>query len=455
MKTLKTALAELEAKANEAKALYAKGETATAEDLEQVKTLSAEMTALETEIEGIKAFEAEQAKNEARLNNLTQVQSFSLPTGDAQPKGSATSFTGTDSEKKAFRFGQWFKAAVTHDQKAMQYCKDNIGQFTMSGDSATAGGALVPTEFRADLQVLMEKYGALRQLVTPWQMTSDTQIVPRLTGGLTVYSPGQGTAITASDPTFDVVTLKADTFATLTYVPLELLADSPIQIGNMVFDLIAQAFAENEDNMFINGDGTATYFGRVGLATAFRKMDPSWNSTTLTNVANIAGAYVQTNKAFASQVIADLNGVEGLLPEYAEANAKWLCSKKYKVHTMNRLAYGMGGVTVAEITRSVGSSFNGFPVVTSPKAPSATAGAIDAAAGGIPVYLGDFQKGVAFGDRQSYTIAQSEHVGFASNVLAIRGTERIDFVVHGVGNYSATAASRVPGPIVCGISPHT
>ena len=37
---------------------------------------------------------------------------------------------------------------------------------------------------------------------------------------------------------------------------------------------------------------------------------------------------------------------------------------------------------------------------------------------------------------------------FEQDEIVIRGTERFDVVVHDVGNQSATAASRVPGPIV-------
>lgn len=455
-------------------ALKAAEEALAANDLETARTKQTEAAALRVELETEQASETlkrEVAANQKWANELRPIQ-FDAPTPSpvetptpakpreyATPAPYTTSFLGnTASEKaeRAFRFGQFFSAAIAKNPKAQQWCREHGVELSMSGDSATAGASMVPIEFRADMQVLLERYSGLRQCCTPWPMTSDTQQVPRTTGGLTVYSPGQAQAIGTSDPTQDMITLKADTFLTLTYIAKELVADSPIAIGNYLFDLIAQAFGAAEDDMFINGDGTSTYWGRVGLAAAFRQMDPSWNSTTLTNVANIAGAYVQSNKAFASQVVADLSGVDGLLPAYADnPNTRWLCSRAYRTGVMERLAYAQGAAAAAALTDAVTPRFMGFPIVVSQKAPRLPAGAIDAAANGIPVFLGDFTQGTAFGDRQEYTIDTDSSVGFASNTIAIRGSMRIDIVNHGVGNYSATAASRQPGPIVCGIGPHT
>jgi hypothetical protein len=52
------------------------------------------------------------------------------------------------------------------------------------------------------------------------------------------------------------------------------------------------------------------------------------------------------------------------------------------------------------------------------------------------------------GDRRQSALALSEHSRFANDEIEIRGTQRLDIVVHDVGNAHATAASRVPGPIV-------
>ena len=62
--------------------------------------------------------------------------------------------------------------------------------------------------------------------------------------------------------------------------------------------------------------------------------------------------------------------------------------------------------------------------------------------------FGDLSLAALFGDRRMTTIAMSEHLNFAEDEIAIRGTERFDINVHDVGNASGTASLRVAGPIV-------
>lgn len=463
--TLKEMTAQLEAKALEAQTLYAKGDAATTEDLEAVKTYAAEIKELEAQIAEKREFEAQAQANAARIASLNAPTPMSVPsvqpdpqttsTNYAVPRGHASSFsTSPNSEEKAYRFGQWFSANLGRNPKAQTWCREHgLMEFTMSGDSVTAGSALVPTEFKPDMQVLLERYSGLRQACAPWPMTTDTMQVPRTTAGLTVYSPGQGTAVTASDPTTDMVTLKADTFLTLTYVSNELMADSPVAIGNLVFDLIARAFGKNEDDMWILGDGSSTYFGRTGMETKIKALDTTYVvGATMTNPTYIAGAKIASNKAWSSLVMSDLTGVHALLPLYADnANTKWVMSKNFYAQVVCRLAYAQGGSTAAEVSNGVQPKLFGYPIVLTQSAARVT-DVLDKSVGGIFCYLGDFTQGVAFGDRQEYTLATSEHVGFASNVIGIRGSVREDIVVHGVGNASATAASRQAGPIVCLLS---
>lgn len=61
---------------------------------------------------------------------------------------------------------------------------------------------------------------------------------------------------------------------------------------------------------------------------------------------------------------------------------------------------------------------------------------------------GHLPSAARLGDRRQTTIAVSEHVAFSTDEIAIRGTQRLDIVVHDVGNASGTASLRVAGPIV-------
>ena len=78
MRALTDAMAELEAKATEAKTLYDRGADATAEDLESVRKLNAEIATLETEINGIREFEATRAANDARLASMAKPEPVAI-----------------------------------------------------------------------------------------------------------------------------------------------------------------------------------------------------------------------------------------------------------------------------------------------------------------------------------------------------------------------------------------
>ena len=101
-----------------------------------------------------------------------------------------------------------------------------------------------------------------------------------------------------------------------------------------------------------------------------------------------------------------------------------------------------GGVTEAGIMAGGQPRFLGAPVEFSQVLPATDANSQ------IVAFYGDIRLAAMMGDRRQTTIAMSEHLNFAEDELAVRGTERFDIVCHDVGNASATAASRVPGPIV-------
>jgi len=116
---------------------------------------------------------------------------------------------------------------------------------------------------------------------------------------------------------------------------------------------------------------------------------------------------------------------------------------------MKKLVYAAGGVTGTEINDGVRQrTFLGYPVEFAQSMPTAEANSQ------VCALFGDLQKAADFGDRRSETISFSDTavIGGESlwerDQLGIRGTQRFDINVHDVGNAHATAASRVPGPIV-------
>lgn len=132
--------------------------------------------------------------------------------------------------------------------------------------TTTSGSAIVPTVWAAQVIDKARNYAAV--------LRAGAQIVPmdakivqigRLTGDPTAAFRTEGSAITASDPTFDNVTLTAKTMSVLTIGSLEWFADSEPAGDALVEDAIAKAIALQLDKVALYG---GTNVGGVDLTAA-------------------------------------------------------------------------------------------------------------------------------------------------------------------------------------------
>jgi HK97 family phage major capsid protein len=358
--------------------------------------------------------------------------------------GALKNFKGPDADEKAYKFGKFCLATWNGggpaSENARKYCEEHglIGK-AQSETVNTAGGFLVPTEFENSLIDLRLQYGVFRRNARIVPMASDTKVIPRRTGGLTAYFVAENAAITESDKTWDQVGLTAHKLATLTRYSSELGEDALIDVGDDLAGEIAYAFAQMEDACGFIGDGTSTYGGMQGASPRILGLDAT--------VANIAGIRVQgVTGAWANFTLNDYGDLVGRLPSYAyqPGKVKWYCHPNLYGGSMAPLAFAAGGTPASEVVNGVATKkFLGFPVEDVNVLPSAI-GTADA----IVALFGNLELAAAFGDRRQTTIAMSSDRYFDTDQIAVRGTERFDINVHDVGNASATAALRVPGPIV-------
>lgn len=449
--------AQLTEKQTAIEALIAKGEGLSAEELSSVKALDGELDVIHGQIKELKSLEEIQRKATERREFLTAPETH-LPVPAApreQPDelfksmramrgGQAKFFKGCEPyaenrrpAEQAYRFGMWTLAYAAKNEYALRWCKDHgLQAKTMVEGFNDTGGALVPDEFENTLIDLRETFGVFRQYAHVRTMASDTQIVPRRTGGLTAYAVGEAAAITASDMAWDNVTLVAKKWAVLSKLSSELNEDAVIDLGNTLAGEIAYAFSEKEDQCGFNGDGTSTYHGIVGVREKIKALSGT--------IANIAGLVVGAGNAYSELILANFEDVVARLPQYADTpNASWFVHRTLYFGTMVKLALAQGGSTGAEVYNNPNDRrFLGYPVVLSQVMPSVEANSQ------VCALFGDLAKAALFGDRRMTQIALSEHSDFANDLIAIRGTERMDVNVHDVGNASATASLRVPGPIV-------
>jgi HK97 family phage major capsid protein len=443
---LKRLQAELEELIKSFQALAAK-EDATAEDETEAERLLGEIKVSKAEVVRVEALVADEEEAQKSLDALKEVKStvpFPVETEKNLPesakkvfavpaRGKADSFGGD--RQLAHDFGMWLFAEAGHPQ-AKAYCKHRgIATKAMYEGNDATGGINVPVEFDNAMILLRESYGLFRQFAHVVPMSTDQKVTRRQTGGLTAYPVGEGKTITASDITYDGIELVARKWAAAAQVSNEYNEESVLDIGNTVAHEIAYAFAKKEDECGFLGDGSGTYNRITGIIPGFKAL----SSTR----ANIAGLVVGSGNSWSELTLSDHEAVVARLPQYADTpGCAWYCHRAYYWNVMVKLLLASGGVTAAEVAAGAKTQFLGYDVKISQILPGVEAN------DDIPALFGDLAQAVTFGDRRGTTIAMSEHTNFLTDELVFRGTERFDINVHDIGNQSATAASRVAGPLV-------
>ena len=351
---------------------------------------------------------------------------------------------GHSPEEKAYRFGQYCLAKASRDlptlynfTHATRFAHEH-GLLTNAhyegvGD-VTGSHLFVPEEFGQDMIRLREEYGAARKICKMVPMNSDTRVDPRWVSGLTSTFTNEGAAASTSDMVHQQVRLTAKKMTVMSTYSSELDEDSVMDFAQTLATEMAYSDALKEDQCLIDGDGTSTYGGIRGLRAQFLTTtlgtNPGFRDTT-------------TSNTWAATVIADLTSLISVVPVYAQAGMKFLCSSQYYYQVMVPLLNAAGGVTGTELQNGFRMPmFQGIPVVFSQAMPIATA------TSSIPVYLGNFAMGVSFGDRRRPSIQFSREatIGslnlFETDMIAIKSSQRIDINVHSIGSNSAA------GPIV-------
>lgn len=107
------------------------------------------------------------------------------------------------------------------------------------------------------------------------------------------------------------------------------------------------------------------------------------------------------------------------------------------------LSTAVGGLTAADIVAGVGQEkLLGYPVKLVEVMPKVEANSQ------VCVLFGDLSLGSMLGRRSQIVMTRDTSKGFDTDTVYMKTTQRVDVVVHDVGNASGTAALRVPGPIV-------
>jgi HK97 family phage major capsid protein len=343
--------------------------------------------------------------------------------------GTLRAFTGPTAHYDAYASGQWWLCRLGEGKvkaNALKWCQEHLAQST--GDNSK-GGVLVPMQFETAIIDLQEKYGVARREFDNMPMESDTLDIPRRIGGPTAYFVGENTNITESDVTWDDVKLTAQKIGSMSRISSELSEDAIVSVADKLAREYATAFAKLEDECGFIGDGSSTYGGVSGLITQCA-------AATASTVTAATG-----NTAYSSLDQVDFESMIGLLPDYAEDNAKWYIHKVGFAASMMRLMDAAGGNTSAMLAAGVGRQYLGYPVVTVNVMNSTVAA--QTSTNGL-CYLGDLTMAATLGRRRGLrTIVSNEGEEFMrKDQTGIQATQRFAMNVHDVGDTSTA------GPVI-------
>jgi HK97 family phage major capsid protein len=99
-------------------------------------------------------------------------------------------------QRRAERYGHWLKACFG-DDKSRRWCIANeVGLAKAQSEGIDSlGGFAVPMDFDPDVVSIKETQGAFRRGAQVTTTTSDNQVRPRRTGGLTANFVAEGASI--------------------------------------------------------------------------------------------------------------------------------------------------------------------------------------------------------------------------------------------------------------------
>lgn len=391
-----------------------------------------------------RALSMQSRRSQADISNRTQGIVDDPNDGFSQPQSfrrmaRLKAFPNNDEgAKNAYSCGMWLRAVnaigqnTARDDKAERYL-ESIGwhpQMSQTEGTDTKGGFLVPQPMSSAIITIRENVGVARRLCDILPMSSKTEDVPKRTGGLTVYYPGEGKTITASDMDFGRVSLNAKKRAVANQISSELSDDALVNMTDRAIDEMGYALADKEDSEFVNGDGSGDYGGEVGvlesLGSAGVFTAPSGQST------------------WDTIVLASFSKLKAKVPGkfFRKDQMAYLCSSEFYYETMDRLSMAAGGNT-GQMLREGGLfdiadlQWNGAPVFLTDKMPSTTAVST------VSCLYGNFVQAVMFGDRTGVRIGMSLDYAFLDDVTTMLATSRYDINCHELGD--DTTAGGVVG----------
>ena len=272
----------------------------------------------------------------------------------------------------------------------------------LTGEEVELGGALVPEELRAQLQMLALEDSNIRSRAMVVPMGSATVALPYIReethsggstyGGLTGYWPEAGDAIGESEPSFAQATLTAKQLAILTTVNNTLIADSAVTLQALLGMLFANTTTWTEERAFIKGSGAGEPLGVINAPATIN--ETTADEPSLSDFGDMLGRFLPS------------------------ANGMWMMHPYLRGHLITLETSAGGTAFLPSLAAGIPDTFLGMPCVF-------TEHLAQPASGAASVLLADWRY-YLIGDRQAMSMATSEHSKFANNQTQFRSVARVD-----------------------------
>lgn len=180
----------------------------------------------------------------------------------------------------------------------------NTRLHTTSTSDDPKTGFLLPKPFLAELLVIIEEFGEVRNLFRAIPMTSKDIDLKEITSKVEAFWTGEGVNFTSSFLEMGEEKLMTNKLAGITAYTTELTEDSAIAFLPSVQQLFAESIMEKEDLAGLLGDGSSSFGGFTGLLNAdnVQEVVATQNSGTAVLAPDTGEAYLRQMKGQLSRV---------------------------------------------------------------------------------------------------------------------------------------------------------
>jgi HK97 family phage major capsid protein len=352
--------------------------------------------------------------NEQRLSQMT-AEAATSAIESYKSKELVKRFTPYSGNTKGYSPSNFegFGDFLTHVQKADTGKGVSAKLKALNEGTASAGGWLVPIEYKTELMAASLEDAFFWQRATVIPMSTDEIHIPRIVstsnvsnlfGGVTCYWKGEATAMSESEPSFGSLTLTSKKLSGYCLISNELLSDSQPAAEVLLTKMFGSAMNWWLEDAFINGDGAGKPLGIM-------------NSPALITVTAESGQGADT-------IVAEniFKMYSRLLPSSTK-RAVWLASPDVKpqLYSMG-LAIGAGGgivyMPMGGLSAAPYDTLMGLPVIFTEKCPK-LGDAGDLILADLSYYL--------IGDRTNgLRMDSTMHLKFAEDETAFRFIQRVD-----------------------------